>query len=223
MDALFRIVGYGLCHQLPERSFAAGGYQLPVCARDTGIYVGFALSLLMIALVERGRRPSEAPRARWLFVGGVFLAAMAFDGVTSYAGLRETSNDIRLITGLLAGYALPLLVAPMLNSQMWNGVSGLRVFQGGRGLLWLASLPVAYAITRSVLPLTGVVYPIVTTLAIVVTFVAVNLVFVTLLPFFERRALTLAGAWRQVLLAAVLTFAELGAASAVRAFVERLM
>lgn len=223
LDALFRIVGYGLCHQLPERSFAAGGYQLPVCARDTGIYVGFALSLLVIAMVERGRRPSEAPRAPWLLLGGVFIAAMAFDGVTSYAGLRETSNDIRLITGLLAGYALPLLVVPMLNSQMWSGQSGLRVFGGTRGWVWLLSLPATYAIARWLLPLTGVIYPILTTLAIVVTFVAVNLVFVTLLPVFERRATTLTGAWRQLLLAAVLTFAELGAASAVRVIVERLV
>ncbi|MHB1342296.1 MAG: DUF2085 domain-containing protein [Coriobacteriia bacterium] len=222
LDALFRIVGFGLCHQLSERSFAAGGYQLPVCARDTGIYVGFALSLLVIALIERGRTPSEVPRVPWLIAGAVFLGAMAYDGVTSYAGLRTTTNDLRLITGLLAGYALPLLVVPMLNSQMWRGLSGVRLFEGARGWPWLASLPLAFASVRWLLPLTGVLYPILTTIAIIVTFLAVNLVFATLLPTFERRADTLRGAWRQLLLSAALTFGELAAAAGLRLLVERL-
>lgn len=222
LDALFRAVGYGLCHQLPERSFAAGGYQLPVCARDTGIYIGFALSLLVIALLERGRKPSEAPRVPWLVLGAAFLGAMAYDGVTSYAGLRTTTNDLRLITGLLAGYALPLLVVPMLNSQMWRGLSGVRLFEGARGWLWLVSLPIGYAVATWVLPITGVLYPALTTIAIVVTFLAVNLVFVTLIPHFERRAGNLRDAWKQLLLSGVLTLAELAAAGALRLFVERL-
>ena len=222
LDALFRAVGYGLCHQLPERSFAAGGYQLPVCARDTGIYIGFALSLLVIALLERGRKPLEAPRVPWLVLGAAFLGAMAYDGVTSYAGLRSTTNDLRLITGLLAGYALPLLVVPMLNSQMWRGLSGVRLFEGARGWLWLVSLPIGYAVATWVLPVTGVLYPVLTTIAIIVTFLAVNLVFVTLIPHFERRAGKLRDAWMQLLLAGALTVAELAAAGALRLFVERL-
>ena len=44
-------MGYGLCHQLPERSFFGGGVQVPVCARDTGIYFGVLISLALIAIV----------------------------------------------------------------------------------------------------------------------------------------------------------------------------
>lgn len=33
------------CHQLPERSFYWHGYQFPVCARCTGVYIGELLAL----------------------------------------------------------------------------------------------------------------------------------------------------------------------------------
>jgi len=97
-------LGYGLCHQLPERSFFGGGLQLPVCARDTGIYLGFVLSLLVMALIDRGRRRSDLPGWPVMVLGGAMVAIMAWDGITSYAGLRSTTNDIRLVTGLLTAY-----------------------------------------------------------------------------------------------------------------------
>ena len=86
LEAVFHWVGFGLCHQLPERSLFSGGYQLPVCARDTGIYAGFLLSMIVIALLERGRRPSELSRTWLLVLGSIFLGTMVVDGVSSYAG-----------------------------------------------------------------------------------------------------------------------------------------
>ncbi len=80
-------MGFGLCHQLPERSFVGGGVQVPVCARDTGIYVGFVVAFAVIALVHRGERPREFPRPYVWAVMGVLLALLAWDGVTSYAAL----------------------------------------------------------------------------------------------------------------------------------------
>lgn len=41
---------------------------------------------------------------------------MIVDGVTSYAGLRETSNAVRLVTGSCAGVALAALVFPLFSS-----------------------------------------------------------------------------------------------------------
>ncbi|PKQ19573.1 MAG: hypothetical protein CVT66_09315 [Actinobacteria bacterium HGW-Actinobacteria-6] len=222
LEAVFHWVGFGLCHQLPERSLFAGGFQLPVCARDTGIYAGFLLSVIVIALVERGRRPSELSRPWLLVVGAVFLGTMVVDGVSSYAGWRPTTNDLRLITGLLAGYSLPLIVIPMLNAQMWKTVSGRKLLDGWRAAVWLTSVPIAFAVMRWMLPLAGVAYPLFLVLAIVVTFVAVNMIFATLIPAFEHKALTLRGAWLQIALSVALVAAELLVASWVRLVVERL-
>ncbi|MDO8949567.1 MAG: DUF2085 domain-containing protein [Actinomycetota bacterium] len=223
LRAVFHWVGYGLCHQLPERSLFAGGFQLPVCARDTGIYAGFVLSLVVIALLERGRRPSEIPRPWLVVLGAIFLGTMVADGVSSYAGWRSTTNDLRLITGLLAGYALTLAVVPMLNGEMWRTLSRTRLLEGWRAGVWVISIVPAFALLRWGLPWAGLIYPILLTIAIVVTFAVVNLIFVTLVPFFERRAVHLRDAWPQALIALGVVILELAAAAALRFWLEGVL
>src|SRR5450756_1287938 len=115
LDAFLHWLGFGLCHQLPERSFVGGVHQLPVCARDTGIYLGFVIGLLVLAALDRGCRRTEVPRPWVLALGAVLIAVMGWDGVTSYVGLRPTTNLIRLATGLGTGFALTLVIAPLLN------------------------------------------------------------------------------------------------------------
>lgn len=224
LDSVFRVVGYGLCHQLPERSFIAGGHQLPVCARDTGIYAGFVLGLLALWVLTRGRRPTEPPRWPMLAVLGVFIASMAYDGLTSYAGLRNTTNDIRLVTGFVTGWALSTLTVPMLNSQLFARSGSGRVLDGpGQSAGWFVLLAAGYAFVRWVMPITGVFYPVAVTAAIVVTFVSVNLVLVGLAPSFERKAARLRDAWIAMVLAGVLTVLELGVAAWIRVLAERVL
>lgn len=220
LERFFHYLGYGLCHQLPERSFFAGGFQLPVCARDTGIYTGFALSLGVIALLERGRRPTSLPRTWLLAIGGAGVLAMIIDGVTSYAGLRETTNALRLATGLAAGWALPLVVVPMLNGQMWSSFSEARLLEGRRAVAWLVAGVAAFPVLLAMMPLLGVAYPLAVSSAILVTLAAVNLVFVTLMPRFERAARSFVQTAPQIALALMLAAAEIGLAGALRAFLE---
>jgi len=217
-------LGFGLCHQLPERSFFGGGLQVPVCARDTGIYVGFVLSLAVIALLDRGRRRSELPSWPVLVLGGAMVLIMVWDGVTSYTGLRTTTNDIRLITGLLTGWALPLLVAPLVNSQLWTLNSGERVLSGWRDVAgWLVPLPVAFVLVRSVFPRLGVAYPVIVAVCIIATFVSVNLIIATLVPRLERRATSLISAWPALLVGLALTVAEVGGTAWLRAWLQSLV
>jgi uncharacterized membrane protein len=223
LDEALRWLGFGLCHQLPERSIIALGHQLPVCARDTGIYVGFAVSLIVIGLLERGRRSSEMPRAWLLGLGAVFVGVMAIDGVTSYAGLRETTNALRLLSGLLAGYGLTLVLVPILNGQLWRVSARTRLLDGGRRVVWwLGSIPVLFALGMWVLPYAGIAFSLLTGAAIVVTFTATNLAIVCLAPPMERKADRLRDAWAAVLIAGVVTALELMATSGIRIWLERL-
>ncbi len=223
MQQLLDIFGYGLCHQLPERSFFSGGLQLPICARDTGIYLGFVVSLILISVLSRRSRPTGLPSVPLLFIGATFIAAMAVDGLTSYAGLRGTTNDLRLLTGILAGYALPLVAVPIVNSQMWRSTTSQRPLSRFADVaVWLVSVPLVFAVIRWGLPYLGVLYPILVVAAVLVTFVCVNLVFVYFVPRFERTAVSLRGAWPQILVALALTSLQLVAAGLLRLFLDGL-
>ena len=216
-------LGFGLCHQLPERSFFGGGLQIPVCARDTGMYVGFVLSLAVTALLDRGRRRSDLPAWPVLVLGGVMVAIMAWDGVAYYAGLRTTTNDLRLATGLLTGWALPLIVAPLVNSQLWESSSSGRVLDGWREVgAWLLPLPAAFVLVRWVLPLAGVAYPMLVAGCVVATFVSVNLIIATLVPRLERRAVSLLSAWPALLVGLALSAIEIGGTAWLRAWLQSL-
>ena len=110
-------IGYAVCHQLPERSIFIEGKQLPVCARDTGIYIGSLISLLFI-LLSRRRRSNSIPVPYISFTFVFFMLLMGVDAVSSYVGFRETTNSIRLLTGLLVGISLPLFMYPILIDNL---------------------------------------------------------------------------------------------------------
>lgn len=118
MEILERI-GYAVCHQLPEKSIFIEGKQLPVCARDTGIYFGSLLSLFFI-LFSRRRRSNSIPVPYISFTFVFFMLLMGVDAVSSYVGFRETTNSIRLLTGLLVGISLPLFMYPILIDNLFE-------------------------------------------------------------------------------------------------------
>lgn len=223
-SVLLRSIGFGLCHQLPGRSFFGGGVQVPVCARDTGIYFGFVLSLAVLTVLARGSRPSGAPRRLVLAVVALFVGVMAWDGVSSYAGWRTTGNDLRLFTGLLAGSAIAVAVFPMVNGQLWRAPGRDGPLAAGRDLaLWLTVLPVGFALVKWGLPLLGVAYPVIVAVSVLSTFVAVNTVLVCLAPRFEGRAETYRDAVAPVALATVAALAEIAASGLLRLWLERLV
>jgi uncharacterized membrane protein len=120
------LVGYAICHRIPERSFILGGRQLPLCARCTGTFLGVVLGLGWLAILRRGRA-AHLPPPLILAVLVVWLGLWAFDGLNSYLTffpgvptLYEPQNWLRMTTGLLQGLALLLFVFPIFNFTLWS-------------------------------------------------------------------------------------------------------
>jgi uncharacterized membrane protein len=97
---LFRV----MCHGLPRRSFELFGTPMPLCARCVGVYVGLILAILSFAIVPYLRE--RVMRT----VAFVAVLPLALDGLTQLTGLRESTNELRVATGLLAGAAFGLWV-----------------------------------------------------------------------------------------------------------------
>lgn len=82
------------CHCRPDRSFFFRGKQFPVCARCTGLGIGFLFSLSLFLW-----RPP-------LFVAVLLTIPLIADGVLQLKTTYESRNFRRFITGLLFAYGL---------------------------------------------------------------------------------------------------------------------
>ncbi|MBI5159533.1 DUF2085 domain-containing protein [Candidatus Micrarchaeota archaeon] len=109
------------CHQLPQRSLFAFGEKFAVCTRCFAIYFGMFASALAFPLFARATS-RKIPHWAWLALA---IAPMAIDGLTQLAsyysialpfiGLRYSTNDLRLATGFIAGFAVSFYAIPLLN------------------------------------------------------------------------------------------------------------
>lgn len=120
------LAGYAVCHRIPQRSFLVDQTQLPVCARDTGMFMGALLSMAVLLTIVPGR-PGGFPLKRFLAGFALFFAAWAFDGFNSYVLLlrgRELfylpQNWLRLTTGALMGITLGTFALAMFNQGLWR-------------------------------------------------------------------------------------------------------
>ena len=81
------------CHKIPERSFFFKGKQFPVCARCTGMLLGYLSFPLYVFHILTAN----------IFIVLALNIPAYIDGVTQATSLRESNNKLRVITGLLSG------------------------------------------------------------------------------------------------------------------------
>jgi uncharacterized membrane protein len=175
------LVGYGICHQIPERSFHIDGRQLPLCARCTGTFLGAFLGLAVMLLLRRGRA-SRMPPVSVLLILVVFVALWGFDGINSYLTLipgaphlYEPRNWLRMTTGMLNGLALVIFVLPIFSFTLWRAPTRDPVIRN----LWelLAILPVvALVVLATQAEIDLLLYPlaIISSLGVVMMLVIIN-------------------------------------------------
>lgn len=119
------------CHQYPERSFFVFGEQVAFCQRDVATFA----SILTAGLVYAWRR-GRVRSLDWRWYA-LMVAPMAIDGFTQLVGWRESTWELRTITGTLFGIGTVWLLYPYIDRTMvdlWHESLDLlaRAEDGGR-------------------------------------------------------------------------------------------
>jgi uncharacterized membrane protein len=83
------------CHQLPERSFFFKGFQMPVCARCTGVILGYFIAIPMFIIVGYKNK---------LSIWGCLI--MLIDWSLQQFKIKPSTNKRRFITGMFGGYGI---------------------------------------------------------------------------------------------------------------------
>ena len=102
-------MGDRLCHQKAERSFFINGNEMPFCSRCTAIWLGLAIGLgfMMLYTIQLNEK--------FLFAIIIGIVPMGIDGVGQLLGFWESTNIIRLITGLLAGVVCGIAIGLIID------------------------------------------------------------------------------------------------------------
>ena len=111
------------CHQTPSHSFFLFNSQLPVCARDVGFYLGMligGIALPFLTKIENKKIPHLA-----IFI--LAILPLAIDGITQLIGLRTSTNELRFVTGFIAGVVIPFYLIPIVN-KLKRGNAKLNTF-----------------------------------------------------------------------------------------------
>jgi uncharacterized membrane protein len=91
---------------------AATGWKMAFCERDLAIYLG----LLVFGLCYARRLRAMGPMPFWLYA--LAIAPLALDGLTQLVGARESTWQLRLVTGAVFGPASGWLLYPRLDQAL---------------------------------------------------------------------------------------------------------
>ena len=118
-------IAYGICPQRPGHSLFFGNIQMPIEAREGGIFAGFLLGTLYLIALGRGKAWKLPPlKIQAVLIG--FIVLMGLDGLNAFAFDLTLPTpyapelSIRSGTGLLTGVALSVLMMPIFNQTIWK-------------------------------------------------------------------------------------------------------
>jgi uncharacterized membrane protein len=126
-------IGYAVCHRIWERSFHIGNYQLPLCVRCSGMYLGAVTGLIFQSIL--GWKRARPPHWSIIVVLVVLVVAFSIDGSNSYLYLLKQirpgilpqipniyipNNTLRLLTGSGMGLGIAAMLFPAFNLSIWS-------------------------------------------------------------------------------------------------------
>ena len=101
-----------VCAQIPSHSFYILGHQLGMCARNFSIYTSMFLTSVVFVLSKK-----RLPGIPW-WVWVLMILPMALDGTTQMFGLRESTWQLRLLTGTLFGVGSIWFLLPFMQKTI---------------------------------------------------------------------------------------------------------
>jgi uncharacterized membrane protein len=126
LDGISKQIFFALhmvCAQIPSHSFYIFGHQLGMCERNFSIYASMFIGSLIFVLSNK--RIPGIPWWLWILM----ILPMAIDGTTQMFGLRESTWELRVLTGTLFGlgnvwFALPLIQKTIVQSLPTQSLNG---------------------------------------------------------------------------------------------------
>lgn len=92
------------CHQRPDRSFFIKNYQFPLCARCTGLVVGYIIAIIILVFYQIN-----------FVVCMAMCAIMYLDWKIQDLKIRESTNYRRFVTGIICGIGYIHFISLVMN------------------------------------------------------------------------------------------------------------
>jgi uncharacterized membrane protein len=164
---------HGVCAQPAGHMLTFGGQELPLCARDSGLYLGALMATVYLLARRRWLAAGRPPRWFWVVSAAVvffFLADVANSVADDwfFGAVYRPHNALRLTTGLLMGTITAVLVLWAINVSFterkldrpilphWGDLVGLLFTAGLSGLALWSGWPALFLIL-TVLSMGGMV------------------------------------------------------------------
>lgn len=103
---------YGICHQIPERSFLFNGIPMAVNTRCFGIFAGLLAGWILIPLVKHATADARWPV--WIFFVAVMLQIIDYSGNLFH--LWENTNYTRAVAGGVLGFTGSLVISGLFQT-----------------------------------------------------------------------------------------------------------
>ncbi len=181
-------IGFSVCSQTPSRTLMMGDILLPLCGRTGGIYLGFIVSAVILFILFRKKESGLAPLHVYI-IFCLLIMSTVLDWVLSKSGIYESSNNIRFITGFLAGSSMMAIVFPVFNSLYYKKPNGRLIFKRPiKSIIYFFVLILFIILTLFRFDFLSLFFYYLSAVAVLFTFYFVNLLVIFLIPLFANKA-----------------------------------
>jgi uncharacterized membrane protein len=112
-----------VCHQLDSHSYHIAGFKFGVCIRCTAIYASFFGGMILFPLLKRTTIALQKSSSILM----ISLIPMGVDVGLAAFGIHESNVFTRMATGMLFGFALSIVLMPILEEVTGQLLSRLQL------------------------------------------------------------------------------------------------